>query len=178
MTMGTAWRPRRWIPSDHPSLQSPNQERDMTMVLGTWVPIPGNNPHNEICHTFVYRWLIGRGLITGNYPDPLRELNTFTAPPILWPSPGGAARVNGGITVTPGQIVGFWNGHQLVHSMIAVTPTSWIGANNAGCFGVATGRVQIADVNGGFPGALLPNPALRMGWVGNGNQWRAMGCSP
>jgi hypothetical protein len=147
----------------------------MTMVLGTWVPDLGRSPHHEICHTFVYRWLIGRGLITGNYPDPLQELNGDTALPILWPSPGGPARVNGNITVLPGQIIGFWQGHRLVHSMVAETPTAWVGANNAGCFGVTTGRTRIANVNGGFPGALIANPALRAGWVGNGNQWRTAG---
>ncbi len=144
------------------------------MVLGTYVPDHAT-PHAEICHSFVYRWLIARGFITGNYPDPLVELNTQTAPPILWPVHGAAARTLGNIHVQAGDIVGFWNGATLVHSMVAITPTSWYGANNQGCFGVGTGRVQIANVNGGFPGSQIPNPLLRLGWVGNGNQWRAMG---
>ena len=146
----------------------------MTMVLGTYIPNHAT-PHAEICHTFVYRWLIAMGIFTGNYPDPLQELNGVTAKPLLWPSPGGSARTNGVINVRIRNIVGFWQGQNLVHSMIAVTPTSWFGANNQGCFGVGTGRIQILNVNGGFPGALIPNLALRMGWVGNGNQWRVMG---
>jgi hypothetical protein len=146
----------------------------MTMVLGTYVP-DLQAPHREICHTFVYRWLIARGIFTGNYPDPLQELSGPAAKPLMWPSPGGSARTNGVINVRPGHIIGFWQGQNLVHSMIAITQASWIGANNQGCFGVGTGRVPIPNVNGGFPGALLANPALRMGWVGNGNHWRVMG---
>ena len=146
----------------------------MSTVLGTYVPDHGN-PHAEICHSFVYRWLIARGLITGNYADPLTELNGVTALPLVWPAHGAPARAGGAIQVNAGDIVGFWNGPNLVHSMVAVTSTSWFGANNQGCFGTGTGRTLIANVNGGFPGALIANPLLRMGWVGNGNQWRSMG---
>ncbi len=129
----------------------------MSMVLGTYVPDHAT-PHAEICHSFVYRWFIACGLITGNYPDPLVELNTHTAPPILCAVHGAAVRPNANIHVQAGDIVGFWN-----------------GANNQGCFGVGTGRVQVANVNGGFPGNQIANPLLRLGWVGNGNQWRSMG---
>jgi hypothetical protein len=114
-------------------------------------------------------------VFTGNYPDPLIELNGSTAKPLMWSFPGNPARTNGIIHVRPGHIVGFWNGHDLTHSMIAVTPTSWIGANNTGCFGVSTGRLQIPDVNNLPANETIRNPELKLGWVGNGNEWRAMG---
>ena len=148
----------------------------MTMVLGTWVPdVAGHPLDHEVCHSFVYRWLIGRGIFRGNYPDPLTELDNLSGRQLLWPTPGGAARHNGVIQVRAGHIVGFWDGPNLTHSMIAITATSWIGTRNQTTFGVQPGRQVIANVNGGFPGALIPNPHLRMGWVGNGNQWRVMG---
>ena len=89
------------------------------MVLGTYVPDHAT-PHAGICHSFVYRWLIRRGLITGNYPDPLVELNTNMQP--------------------------------------ARTATS-------------TSRPATSSASGTAP----TTSSLRLSWVGNGNQWRAMG---
>ena len=145
----------------------------MTTVAGTYVPNHAY-PHSEICHSFVYRWLIARGRITGNYPDPLPELNGISGKRILFTPPGMPARTGGIIQALPGNIIGFWDGMTLVHSMVVITPNSWFGANNAGCFGVGTGRTRIMDVNGGFPGAMIRNANMRLGWVGNNNQWRAM----
>ena len=36
------------------------------MLLDTWVPDDSAAPHMEICHAFVYRWLIGRGRMVAN----------------------------------------------------------------------------------------------------------------
>jgi hypothetical protein len=110
----------------------------VSTVPGTYVPNHAN-PHSEVCHSFVYRWLIARGRITGNYPDPLQELNGFSGKRLLFTPPGMPARSGGIIQAHPGDIVGFWDGPALVHSMVVVTPTSWSGANNSGCFGVPMG---------------------------------------
>lgn len=150
-------------------------QKNKMIVLGTNVP-EVSNPHAEICHTFVYRFLIARGIYKGSYPDPKTELNDITGAALLWPVMGAPARTGGALRIVlPGDIIGFFDGDHLVHSMVAITFNSWVGANNAGCFGTGTGRTIINDVNGGFAGALIPNESLRMGWVGTGNQWRTMG---
>lgn len=145
------------------------------IVLGTNVP-EVNNPHSEICHTFVYRYLIAKGIYKGAYPNPKSELNDNTGAALLWPFKGLPARSGGALRIVlPGDIIGFFDGNRLVHSMVAITFNSWVGANNAGCFGTGTARTIIDNVNHGFPGSLIPNESLRLGWVGTGNQWRTMG---
>ena len=143
----------------------------MANVLGTYVPELGRGAAVEICHSFVYRWLIARGRITGNYPDPLIEMTTVQARRILFPTKGQPARVAGNIRVTMGSIIGFWDaGGNLQHSMIAVSPTSWFGANNTGCFGVPGGRRRMNNVDLIVHG---PDRPRHFGWIGAGNQWQA-----
>lgn len=139
----------------------------MSIVLGTWVPDPGINPGNEICHDFVYRWLIASGRITGKYPDPLKTLSPMVARQLLFPLAGRPARANGIIKVTPGSIIGFWEGPCLMHSMIAVSPTSWIGANNTGCFGTSGGRIQVNNID-----KIIRTKEYHWGWIGDGNDWQ------
>jgi len=140
----------------------------MSYVLGTHVPDLGANPNSEICHTFVYRWLVARGRITGNYPDPLINLPQQQAQQILFPVRGQPARAGGAMQVTAGAIIGFWDGGgNLQHSMIAITPTTWFGANNTGCFGTGGGRLQINAVN-----TIVHGGGNHFGWIGPGNQWQ------
>ena len=158
---------------------------ELTYVLGTQIP-DAPVPHVEICHTFVYRWLIASGIYSGNYspsfPNPQEcELNGATAKPLLFPVISGhdARRIHptppwvktkpryylNGVKVERGSIVGFWNGANLSHSMIAITPSSWIGVNNQGCFGVGMGRKTVNDV---------PHFSVRThrcGWLDSGNVW-------
>ena len=54
----------------------------------------------------------------------------------------------------------------LGHSLIAETATTWFSANNAGTFGVGTGRTRI-DTTQNF-GVIAGH---QVGWIGAGNQW-------
>jgi hypothetical protein len=58
---------------------------DRMMLLGTWVPDDAANPHAEICHAFVYRWLIGRGrMLASPNSDPMNgPFNGAVMGPIL-----------------------------------------------------------------------------------------------
>ncbi len=142
----------------------------MTTVLGTFIPKQVLTPNLEICHTFVYRWLVARGRITGNYPNPLNQMMQVQAQQILFPIKGQPARAGGVIQVTAGTIVGFWDfGGNLQHSMIAETPTTWIGTNNTGCFAVGGGRISIPNVDQIVQGNNSP-----VGWVGAGNVWQGL----
>lgn len=140
------------------------------IVLGTWVPDDSANPHMEICHAFVYRWLIGRGnMVASPHSDPMTgPFNGEAMKPVLWANTGQPARVGGVNQVAPGDIVGFFdNAGGLVHSMIAETATQWVGANNQGCFGTGTGRTTVPD-------AYANNPPL--GWTDAlGNTFNTMG---
>lgn len=144
------------------------------ILLGTWVPDTGH-PHAEICHAFVYRWLIGRGIL---HPAPITDPDPVNGPfngaamqPILWP-PGiarQAVRVAGINRVSTGDIIGFFDAYgALAHSMVAETPTQWVGANNQGCFGTGTGRTTVANVY------TVRSPPV--GWTdNNSNKLNSMG---
>ncbi|WP_270937955.1 hypothetical protein [Falsiroseomonas oryzae] len=141
------------------------------ILLNTWVPEDAANPHMEICHAFVYRWLIGRGrMLAHATSDPMTgPFNGQVMRPILWPNGGQPVRVAGVNRVSAGDIVGFFaaNG-DLVHSMVAETPTQWVGANNQGCFGTGTGRTTVPNVYGVRPPVL--------GWLNlNDNTFQTMG---
>jgi hypothetical protein len=144
------------------------------MLLDTWVPDDSANPHAEICHAFVYRWLIGRQKMSPDArSDPMTgPFNGAVMKPILWPTGGQPVRVSGVNPVKSGDIVGFFaeNG-DLVHSMVAEGPTQWVSANNNGCFGTGTGRTTICNV---YSQRCEAN--LKLGWLDeNGNLFKTMG---
>jgi hypothetical protein len=80
------------------------------MLLDTRVPDDSANPHAEICHAFVYRWLIGRKKILPDArSDPMtRPFNGVVMKPILWPAGGHPVRVSSVNQVNAGDIVGFF----------------------------------------------------------------------
>ncbi len=136
----------------------------VTHVLGTQVPAAGGL--NEICHQYVYRWLVASGRVTGNAPVTVTNL---TARPTLFGVRGQPARVGGNIAVRRGCIIGFWdvNTGNLQHSMSAVAPDNWIGANNTGCFGSPGGRIAFQGV-----GTRVSGGAQHFGWTGAGHRWQ------
>jgi hypothetical protein len=143
-----------------------------TTVHGTQVPdSPFGNM--EVCHTFVYRWLVASRQITGSPRDAQLVNNGDIARPIMWVPRGLPARVNGLVVVMPMMIIGFWDGPTLTHSMIAVTSTSWYGTNNTNTFGTATaGRVLIPNVNDSTTYAHVQG-AQPAGWANEDDeQWR------
>jgi hypothetical protein len=144
------------------------------MLPGTRVPEDAANPHAEICHAFVYRWLMGRQLMSpAEKPDPIDgPFNGTVMKPILWPEGGKPVRVAGVNKVNPGDIVGFFDGNgALVHSMVAKTPTQWVGANNQGCFGTGTARTTIDNVY-----LKMKTHDFPIGWADNiGNRFITMG---
>jgi hypothetical protein len=146
------------------------------MLLDTWVPDDSAKPDAEICHAFVYRWLIGRKKIL-----PVEGVDPMTGPfngtvmkPILWPEGEGVLPVRqAGINqVRPGDIIGFFDKNlALVHSMVAEAEEDWVGANNTGCFGTRTGRTKISNVY-----LKMRTNDYPIGWVDtNGNKFIAMG---
>lgn len=146
----------------------------MKIVLGTWVPTINQNPYAEICHAFVYRWLIARGslLPDARASQVIGPFDGVTMGPILWPGGSGIGtpvRVGGINAAAAGDIIGFFDGTGgLVHSMVAETAVQWVGANNAGCFGTATNRTTIPNAYNRM------NPPL--GWMNvNNNSFQSMG---
>ena len=140
----------------------------MATVLGIHVPELGGNPLGEVCHSFVYRYLIAKGNITGNLKhDPLQNLMTVDAE-FLYGMGGALARQAGNMKSPPGKIIVFRDvGNRLQHSMIAIDANTWIGANNTGCFGVPGGRQTISNV-----GAILASDVpKKFGWKGRENLW-------
>jgi hypothetical protein len=144
-------------------------------LLGVFVP-PGEG-HTEICHGFAYRWFIAAGEMAENpvLPAVGGSYNALTVTPVLYPlgyAGYPAARVGGVMQLQPGDVVAMFvlpamGGAALLgHSLIAETPTTWFSANNAGTFGVGTGRSRI-DTTQNF-GVFAGN---QVGWIGNGNQW-------
>jgi hypothetical protein len=142
----------------------------MAMVLGIHVPELGHNPTGEVCHSFVYRYLVARGNIGRNMValhDPMQNLMTRDATFLYGPG-GLPARQNNAMQPTPGSIVVFRDSNNvLMHSMIAIDANTWIGANNSTCFGVGGGRMTFNNV-----GTILfsLNPRQN-GWLGNDNVW-------
>jgi hypothetical protein len=140
----------------------------MVDVLGVHVPELGDIPLAEVCHSFVYRYLIAKGNITGKLRhDPLSNLMTVDAE-FLYGTGGEPARRRGRMRPTPGSIVVFRDvGNRLQHSMIAIDAETWIGANNTGCFGVPQGRTTLRNV-----GSIMYSLAPRQnGWTGNDNSF-------
>lgn len=149
----------------------------MTTISGTFVPAAPGAALNENCHAFVCRYLgaLNR-LPPGTLPTTPQD-----AQALLWPTGSGtSARVHGDLQTDAGDVIGFWYHGQLMHSMVAVTKSLWIGANNTNVMGVPGGRTTIAhSVAGDYfePGQPRPpQPVPPAGWVGAGNEWRyAMG---
>lgn len=146
-------------------------------LLGVYVP--EGEGHMEICHGFAYRWAIAAGKIAESpVLTPSRTSGVFNAEnstPVLYPAGYAgypAARVGGVMQTQPGDIVAMFvvppapNPASLGHSLIAKTATKWFSANNAGTFGVGTGR-SLIDTAAAFPMFA----GHQVGWVGNGNQW-------
>ncbi len=145
-----------------------------TTLLGVYVP--EGEGHVEICHGFAYRWFIAAGRIDENPTLPAvgGSYNSATVPPVLYPlgfAGYPAARVGGAMQLQAGDVVAMFSGvaagaPSLGHSLIAETATTWFSANNAGTFGVGTGRTRI-DTTQNF-GVIAGH---QVGWIGAGNQW-------
>jgi hypothetical protein len=148
-----------------------------TELLGVYVP--EGEGHVEICHGFAYRWAIAAGKISESPTLPARRnVGTFNAAnstPVLYPAGYAGyppARVGGVMQTQPRDIVAMFvvppppHPANLGHSLIAETATVWYSANNAGTFGVGTGRSRINTADA-FPTIA----GHQVGWVGTGNQW-------
>lgn len=145
-----------------------------TLLLSVYVP--EGEGHVEICHGFAYRWFIAAGKIAENpvLPAVGGSYNNVSVPPVLYPlgfAGYPAARVGGVIQLQAGDLISMWSGvaagaPSLGHSLIAETATTWFSANNAGTFGVGTGRSQI-DTTQNFPVIA----GHQVGWIGAGTQW-------
>jgi hypothetical protein len=148
------------------------------MLLNVYVPEAEG--HIEICHGFAYRWAIASGMIQESPHLRAAKSTAYNAqsvPPALYPLGSAnypAARVGGAMQLHPGDIVAMFTRPPpqgglpaLGHSLVAETPTIWFSANNAGTFGVGTGRSRIntAQPFGIFGGH-------QVGWIGATNQWR------
>lgn len=149
------------------------QNFPVNIVLGVYVP-PGEG-HGEICHAFAYRWAVAAGRIREHPDFPARNaIPTDDVPRVLYPlgyAHYPAARAGGVIALQPGDIVAMFavrpnHPPALGHSLIALAPpTTWFSANNAGTFGVGTGR---SEINTLLNFSIEHHP---VGWVGDGNQW-------
>lgn len=150
-----------------------------TTLLGVYVP--EGEGQVEICHAFAYRWAVAAGKIREDAALPARKdgaaYNPGTVMPVLYPRGYNSllpARVNGAIQLQPGDIVAMFvvpappHPPSLGHSLIAETATTWFSANNAGTFGVGTGRSRI-DTTGQF--GVFGGGRIRVGWVGNTSAW-------
>jgi hypothetical protein len=156
-----------------------------TLLLGVFVP--EGEGQVEICHGFAYRWAIASGKILETPTVPasngrIPNAGGAAMDPILYPAVGGnpashaglqPARAGGAMQLQAGDIVAMYampaggpGAPQLGHSLIAESATVLFSANNAGTFGVGTGRSRI-DTTGNFPVI----GAINTGWVGAGNQW-------
>ena len=141
------------------------------IVCGVVVP-DAPHPAGEICHAFVYRWLIASQRITGTHWHP--DAVSFHTPAVaqIWRGQLGQhatpARRHGTFFSMPGEIIGFWENGGLLHSMVADTSTVWAGANNGGTFGGDGGRRMIT-----MNSTVYTSPAADApGWLGDGNRWR------
>jgi hypothetical protein len=145
-------------------------------LLGVYVP--DYDGQMEICHAFAYRWAIAAGKITenGNISAINGPFNGAAIDNALYPNGYAAypaARLNGIVQLIPGDIIAMYTIAQgqppaLGHSLIAIDANRWFAANNAGTFGVATGRTEVNLL-------VHPNPnfgGLQRGWIDNGNELR------
>ena len=121
----------------------------------------------DVGHSFVYRWLIARGVIAGSYPSPYAPLSQSDAREIFFYQRGASARMAGKVCVPDGSIVGFWNkDNELVHSMIALHSDTWIGAQNHRCFGLDRDQKLIEGVS-----VFCADDEHPYGWIADGNRW-------
>lgn len=148
-----------------------------TELLGIYVP--EGEGHVEICHAFAYRWAIAAGKMPESPALPARRssgsYNAANVTPVLYPAGYTGyppVRAGGVLQTQPGDIIAMFDNPnppqqmKLGHSLIAETASIWFSANNAGTFGVGTGRTRI-NTAGPFP-VIAGN---QVGWVGAGNQW-------
>ena len=143
-----------------------------SLVLNTYVP-PAPEGAQEVCHAFAYRWAIAAGKIHENPAYPAAgwiAFNGMNAAPVLYPlglTHYPSARSHGLMAVMAGDILAMYEAlpnHTVVlgHSLIAVTPTDWFGANNVQTFGKAPGRTSVSCLAYAAP----------TGWIGSENEWR------
>jgi hypothetical protein len=127
----------------------------------------------ETCHVFCYRWLLQAKRITGKVPKAGETMDAQRAIAYLGVrSTDAPARVNGELALEAGDVVSFWLGDKLVHTMIAEQPDSWVGMNNGGCFaGGGTSRQRFDGIGTRVAGSQRPIPKGAEGWVGNGSEW-------
>ena len=184
-TNGVAWRllmeTRQMLQNRYhqaPAMPAPQMPPGCpgTLLLGVYVP--EGEGHVEICHAFAYRWFIAAGRMEENPALPAvgGAYNAATVPPAAYPlgvAGYPAARVGGVIALQPGDLISMWTvpgpmggAASLGHSLIAQTSTTWFSANNAGTFGVGTGR-SIIDTTQHW--ALIAGH--QPGWIGGTNQW-------
>jgi hypothetical protein len=136
------------------------------VILGVYVP--ACEDHMEICHGFAYRWLVCAGKMkeTVSAGKNRTAFNGTQSKPLLYPEGANsypAARADGKNQFQAGDLIGMFVGDFLCHSLIADTNHSFFSANNAGTFGLGTGRSRIdldklTQVNGA--------------WVDSGNQYK------
>jgi hypothetical protein len=128
----------------------------------------------ETCHQFVFRWCVAKGYIAmANPANPAMPGSPQMFRQVLFTIKGAPARVGSAMMVRTGMILGFWNGADLMHSMIALSPTKWIGANNVGCFGTSgrLTRQSIKNIHRIVIPPPYPPPNGSLGWWGDGNDW-------
>jgi len=139
----------------------------MNEILGLHIPYYGN-PKNESNFQFVYRYLVAKHLVDGNFPHPANEISMLDAKTLMWTDMGRPARMNGRYNTVLGSLVGFWKNTYLVHSMIAISPGVWVGANNQDVFGIELGgRQKIPLMN-----IIYNPPNNKMGWLDDSNKWK------
>jgi hypothetical protein len=140
-------------------------------IMGVYVP-PASRRDSEICHAFAYRGLVASGRLLETHPA---DSNDWGAQSSMFLYPGGVgaylanspARANGVVLLQPGDLIGMFLDNTLVHSLIAVTATQWIAANNFGTFGDPTGGRTLIDSAHG-----LRTDPHQVGWVDLGHQFR------
>jgi hypothetical protein len=143
-----------------------------SFLVNTFVPSAPEGDQ-EVCHAFAYRWAIAAGKIQENPAFPAAgriAFNFQNAAPVLYPlglTHYPSARSHGVMSLMAGDIVAMYEtlaNHAVVlgHSLIAVTPTDWFGANNVQTFGKAPGRTSVTTLAYAAPS----------GWIGSENEWR------
>lgn len=129
------------------------------------VRVEGPTSASETCHEFVARWLIAMGKLRGVRAE---SVNAHRAPDAFFPGGSGLpARKGGRIEVARNSIIGFFEGGILQHSMIAVSPTTWVGSRNHYTFQQGGNRVVFYNVDQMQGGGGNP------GWVGTDNIWQS-----
>lgn len=161
------------FPGNNPQ---PPQNCPGTTLLGVYVP--EGEGQMEICHGFAYRWAVAAGKIPEDLVITARRGTTYNGTNMMRVLyPGGyntllPARVGGMMQLQAGDIIALFTppihrgqGPALAHSLIAKTATTWFSANNAGTFGVGTGRTEINTTQ---------NFGHGCGWLGNDDQFRTV----